>query len=91
MNIVLSKGKTKGKIYYVNPDFLRKEKYDTKTTLKRIEPHRLKELIIADLNDYPNSSISEIHKRIGIEINQRTLRNKILELVEEGLVENKRN
>ena len=89
LNIVLSKGKTKGKIYYVNPDFLRKEKYDTKTTLKRIEPHRLKELIIADLNDYPNSSISDIHKRIGLEINQRTLRNKILELVEEGLVEKK--
>ena len=87
--LVLSKGKTKGTLYYVNPDFLRVSEFKTKTTLKRIEPYRLKELILADLNDYPNSSISEIHKRIGIEINKHTLKNKLDDLLKEDLINKK--
>ncbi len=72
--LVLSKGKTKGTLYFVNPNFLRKTDFKAKTTLKKIEPHRLKELVLADLKDYPGSSISEIHQRIGLEINLRKLR-----------------
>jgi len=84
--LVLSKGKRKGTIYYVNPEFLRTTDFNAKTTLKKIEPHRLKELILADLKAYPNSSISEINRRIGSEINQRTLKTGIDKLVEEGAV-----
>ena len=73
-------------IYYVNPDFLRTTNFNAKTTLKKIEPYRLKELIVEDLRAYPNSSISEIHKRIGNEINQRTLKTRIDKLVEEEVV-----
>jgi ATP-dependent DNA helicase RecG len=87
--LVLTKGKTKGTLYYVNPDFLRVSEFKTKTTLKRIEPHRLKELILADLKDYPNSSIGEIHERIGVEINIHTLKNKLDDLLEEGFINKK--
>lgn len=84
--VVLSKGKTKGTLYFVNPDFLRDADFVEKTNLKRIEPHRLKALICEDLKNYPMSSISEINKRIGSEIKTRTLKSKLDELIEEKLV-----
>lgn len=86
LKLVLSKGKTKGTLYFVNPDFLRKSDFVSQTTLKRIEPHRLKELILADLKDYPNSSIGQIHQRIGLEISRKTVKRKLDDLIEEGLV-----
>lgn len=41
-----------------------------KNNLKNIEDYRLEELIIKDLTAYPDSGFSEIHQRIGLEINQ---------------------
>ena len=84
--LILSKGKTKGTLYYVNPEFLRSSDFIEKTNLKRIEPHRLQELIYEDLKNYPNSSISEINKRIGEEIKQRTLKAKLDEMIENKLI-----
>lgn len=84
LKLVLSKGKTKGTLYYVNPAFLRESDFKAKTTLKKIEPHRLKELILADLKDYSGSSISEIHQRIGVEINPRKLRECLYSLVDKN-------
>lgn len=86
LEIVLSKGKTKGTFYYVNPEFIRTTDFVEKTNLKRIEPHRLKALIHEDLKNYPRSSISEINKRIGSEIKQRTLKSKLDEMIEENLI-----
>ncbi|WP_157208834.1 ATP-binding protein [Mariniflexile maritimum] len=86
LEIILSKGKTKGTLYYVNPEFLRTTDFIEKTNLKRIEPHRLQELIYEDLKNYPESSISEINKRIGSEINQRTLKAKLDEMIEKELL-----
>lgn len=74
LRVILSKGKTKGTFYYVNPKFIRTTDFVEKTNLKRIEPHRLKELIYEDLKNYPQSSIGEINQRIGYEIKQRTLK-----------------
>jgi ATP-dependent DNA helicase RecG len=87
--LILSKGKTKGTLYYVNPEFLRNSDFIEKTNLKRIEPHRLQELIYEDLKNYPESSISEINKRIGEEINQRTLKAKLDEMIENRLITKK--
>ena len=64
LEVIQSKGKTKGTFYYVNPEFLRSSDFIEKTNLKRIEPHRLQELVYEDLKNYPKSSISEINKRI---------------------------
>jgi ATP-dependent DNA helicase RecG len=69
--LIICHGKTKIVQYYINPKILQKAKFKGKTTLKKIEPYRLKELILADLTTYPKSSISEIHERIGKEINIR--------------------
>jgi len=71
--VVLSKGIKKGTKYYVNPEFLRKIGYKGKTNLKRIEPHRLRELIREDIELYPGSSIGEIHQRIGSELSKRSI------------------
>ena len=84
--LILSKGKTKGTLYYVNPEFLRSNDFIEKTNLKRIEPHRLQELIYEDLKNYPDSSISEINKRIGEEIKQRTLKVKLDEMIDKQLL-----
>ena len=74
LELVQSKGKTKGTEYFVNPDYLRKLNFKGKTDLKKIEPHRLQELIHQDLSVYPESQIGDIHTRIGKEIAQRKLK-----------------
>lgn len=86
MELVQSKGKTKGTFYFVNPEFLRNSDFIEKTNLKRIEPHRFQELIYEDLKNYPKSSISDINKRIGQEIKQRTLKAKLDEMIESDLL-----
>lgn len=84
--LILSKGKTKGTFYYANPDFIRTTDFIEKTNLKRIEPHRLQELIYEDLKNYPYSSISDINKRIGEEIKQRSLKAKLDEMLAKDLI-----
>ena len=86
LEVIQSKGKTKGTFYYVNPEFLRSSDFIEKTNLKRIEPHRLQELVYEDLKNYPKSSISEINKRIGEEIKQRTLKAKLDEMLDSNLI-----
>lgn len=86
LELVQSKGKTKGTFYFVNPEFLRSSDFIEKTNLKRIEPHRLQELIYEDLKNYPKSAISDINKRIGEEIKQRTLKAKLDEMIDSSLL-----
>jgi ATP-dependent DNA helicase RecG len=81
--IVLTKGRTKGVKYFLNPKILRDTAL-SRTDLSVIEPHRLKNLIIEDLLHYPNSSIQEIHQRIGIEIPIRTLRSCLYDAAKNG-------
>lgn len=86
LDIIKSKGKTKGMEYFVNPDLLRKTNFKGQTNLKKIEDHRLKELIIQDLKVYPNSQISEIHDRIGKEIKADKIRKQLALLIAESKV-----
>lgn len=83
-DIILSKGRTKGTYYYVNPKILKEADFIQKTSLKRIEPYRLKQLIFEDLKNYPGSSISEINVRIGEEIKKRTIKSKLDEMINAG-------
>ncbi|MFP3042824.1 hypothetical protein LQZ19_13485 [Treponema primitia] len=76
-NLIKTHGKTKGTEYFVNPKILQKTKFRGKTTLKGIENHRLQELIYKDLSTYPNSSINDIHERIGKEITLRKVKTLI--------------
>ena len=84
LELVQSKGKTKGTEYFVNPDYLQKLNFKGKTDLKKIEPHRLQELIYQDLSVYPESQIGDIHIRIGKEIAQRKLKAELDKMVENG-------
>ena len=80
-------GRTSGTRYYVAPQLLRRFAYSAHTTLKRIEPPRLKALLLEDLERYPLSGVGEIRARIGEEISQYQIKNQIHSLVEEGLLE----
>ncbi len=63
-NIVLTRGRGKGTKYYVNPEIISNSKANIKTTLKTIEPYRLKELILQDLKYHPHSLVSEMSVRL---------------------------
>lgn len=82
LELVQSKGKTKGTEYFINPDYLRKLNFKGKTDLKKIEPYRLQELIYQDLTAYPDSQIGNIHIRIGKEIVQRKLKAELNKMME---------
>jgi ATP-dependent DNA helicase RecG len=82
-NVILTKGRTKGLQYYVNPKVLKGTNLE-QTDLSNIEEYRLKNLILEDLENYSNSNIDSIHNRIGKEIPLRKLRNCIYKLANTG-------
>lgn len=84
--LVQSTGRTKGTRYFVPSDLLKTAGLAGRTSLKRIEAHRLDELIQEDLRRYPDSRIGEIHDRIGAEIPRSQLRRRMQLLVESGVV-----
>lgn len=81
-NILISRGIKKGKQYLINPQLIKSSKLNIKPSLKTIEPHRLIALIESDLQLYPGSSITEIHKRIP-DVNIKDLRKTIYKLVKD--------
>lgn len=84
LGLIISKGRTKGTEYMVNPDFLKKTGFKGKTNLKRIENHRLEELIYQDVKIYQPAALGEIHQRIGKEIPYNKIRKTIL--AEDGFI-----
>jgi ATP-dependent DNA helicase RecG len=81
--IVSARGRTKGVEYFVQPELLRKLEFKGKTTLKGIEGHRLRELILRDLEKYKRAPIGKLHARIGLEIPRRKLIYELQKLVAE--------
>lgn len=86
LKLILTKGKTKGVQYYVNPEFLKKANFKGRTNLKKIESHRLRELIYQDVNIYPESSVGDICERIGNEIGSRKVKVQLYKMVDEGIL-----
>lgn len=78
-------GKTKSVEYRVVPQLLRDSNFKGKTTLKRIEQHRLRELIIEDLKLYGSTSIKDINTRIGEEIPRKSIQRMLKDLIESGI------
>ena len=72
--LIKTKGRTKGTEYFVEASLLRKLDFKGKTSLKGIESHRLRELILRDLEIYKEAGFGDIHKRIGEEIPIRKVR-----------------
>lgn len=87
LNLIMTTGRTKATRYFVDPALLRNSGITMPTTLKRIEPHRLMALIQEDLARYPDSSSTEINRRIGVEISVRTVKRSLDVLVEKGMVD----
>ncbi len=84
-SILISRGIKKGTEYLINPKLIASAKINVKPSLKTIEPHRLKALIIEDLISYPESKSSEIQKRIaGLPIEE--IRKTLLIMEREGSV-----
>jgi len=84
--IVQTSGRTQGTRYFVTPALLHDADLTQLTTLTRIEPHRLSELVREDLRRYPDSKIGDVHKRIGKEIKRSQLKKVMAELVHTGTV-----
>lgn len=87
MELIIKTGKGKGTQYAVNPEFIRKINFKGKTNLKNIEDYRLEELIFKDLKSYPNSGFSDIHSRIGLEINQFKVKRMLKTMVDKNILE----
>lgn len=68
------------------PALLRDAGLDALTTLTRVQPHRLRALILEDLERFPESAISDVQRRIGPEIPSRTVKRAFDLLVSEGTI-----
>lgn len=86
MALVQSAGRTQGTRYFVDPNLLRGADLKLPTTLLRIEPHRLRALILEDLARYPGSSSTDVNRRIGAEISAKTVKRALDDLENEGRV-----
>lgn len=84
--LVTTRGRTKGLQYQVDPEVLRKLEFRGSTTLKGIEAHRLRELIVQDLGKYREASITELHARIGSEVPVHQVRQELRGLIREGRI-----
>ena len=86
LGLVKHSGRTKATRYFVPPALLREAGLDATTTLTRVQPHRLRALILEDLERFPNSAKGDILRRLGSEIPDRTFRRALEELVASGAV-----
>jgi ATP-dependent DNA helicase RecG len=68
----------------VPPVLLREAGLDALTTLRRVQPHRLRALILEDLERFPGSAKGDILRRVGPEIPERTFRRALEALVAGG-------
>ena len=68
------------------PALLREAGLDALTTLKRVQPHRLRALILEDLRRFPDSGRADIHRRIGPEIHEKALARALDALQGEGAI-----
>lgn len=85
--IVETSGRKKGKVYRVCSHILKESGYKGQTSLKRIEPYRLRELIIEDLKIYECASLRDIQQRIGDEISYQKLWKQLDNMIKEGILE----
>lgn len=85
--LIISRGFKKGTEYLINPQLITNAKLNIKASLKVIEPHRLKALIIEELRLRPKSSIEDIHKQFE-EIERKDIQKAVYELTENEELDN---
>lgn len=82
-NIVQTRGRGRGTKYFVNPVIISNSKANIQTTLKTIEPYRLKELIRQDLKYHPKSLVSDMSVRLP-DISYKELQKKVRKMTIDG-------
>lgn len=85
--IVISRGNKKGTAYLINPKLLSSAKLNVKPTLKTIETHALKALIIEDLKINPNSSVTQIFEHLRKEVPRNEVQQAVYDLYKEGAIQ----
>jgi len=83
--IIKTHGIKKGTAFVINPKLLSDSKLNIKPTLKTIEPHVLKSLIVEDLKIHPRSKSSEIQERIQ-DISIEEIRRVLIKMENDGLI-----
>lgn len=86
LGLLTTSGRTHGTRYFVAPGLLRAAGLDGKTTLVRIEPHRLEALVMEDVTRYPGTSSSDINRRVAPEIGIGSIRRALEQLEAKGLL-----
>lgn len=86
LGLVRTTGRTRATRYFVEPGLLREAGLDVQTTLVRIQPHRLRTLILEDLERFPDSGRADIQRRIGPEIHAKAITRALNDLIGEGVV-----
>ena len=66
---------------------MKKANFKGKTNLKRIENHRLEELIYQDVKIYEPTPIRDIHIRIGEEITKNVIQKTLKAMCVKGVLE----
>lgn len=87
--IIIGRGSKKGTAYLVNPKLLSSAKLNVKPTIKTIETHTLKALIVEDLKIKPNSSVTEIFEHLRKEVPREDVQKAVYALYKEGSVDKK--
>jgi len=85
-NILISRGAKKGTEYLLNPDLFSQAKLNLTPSLKTIEPHKLKALILEDLKYNGKSSMKAIQQRLS-EVLPSDIQKVIYKLAKDGEVE----
>jgi ATP-dependent DNA helicase RecG len=83
MGIVITRGVKKGYTFLINPKVIANSKTNIKTSLKTIEPHRLKALIEEDLRLHPMSYRREIQQRLP-DVTEKDIKKYLYEMVKSG-------
>lgn len=79
-NIICRSGIKKASALYINPQLIKNSKVNIKTSLRTIEPHALRALILEDLRLHPKSRISEMVKRLP-DVELREVRKVVYSMV----------
>ncbi len=85
--LVIKSGTKRSTQFQVNPQLINNAKANIKTSLKTIEPHVLKALIVEDLKKHPGSKISGISSRIP-DVDLPEIRKMVYSMVDKELIAN---
>jgi ATP-dependent DNA helicase RecG len=85
LELIITRGKTKGNSFLINPKVITNSKSNVKTSLKTVEPYRLMALIEEDLKFHPRSKSAEIQKRIE-DISIEEIRKYLKKMEVEGII-----